>query len=397
MRNKVVICIALITSITIICSNEAKCQWEQTFWPLQLHCFGSLGSKIFAGANGDSIKDGIIVSTDNGNSWAIESGLINTQVNCLVSLGKYLIAGANGSIIRSSDSGTTWVNVLSNFPNATFSALATKGQKIFASAQGAIFRSGDSGATWINPSNTFLPSIVVSLIANDNYLYAGTFDSGIYRSNDSDYNWEHLKSPCGECLLAGNGNNIFTNGIDSIYISSDNGTSWYPTSDIYASAHFTGQPAAIVAIGNDIFIGIQDEVGGIVLSTDLGQSWSEIGTMHLVNSLFIFGNYIFAGTNNTGLYRAKLSDFGIDAVIPSFLPGKQNFKLLSNPITSSADFQFDALKEPTVFELFDALGRSVLRQQLPAGQATLHVDMQKYPTGIYFARLSGNTVRVVKL
>ena len=74
-----------------------------------------------------------------------------------------------------------------------------------------------------------------------------------------------------------------------------------------------------------------------------------------------------------------------------------NLKLLFNPITSSADFQFDALQEPAVFELFDALGRSLLRQQLAVGQQTRRVDMQKYPAGIYFARLGGETVRFVSI
>jgi len=54
------------------------------------------------------------------------------------------------------------------------------------------------------------------------------------------------------------------------------------------------------------------------------------------------------------------------------------------------------LTRQTRFELFDALGRSLLRRELPAGQTSLHVDMQAFPVGIYFARLGGESVKVIK-
>ena len=73
-----------------------------------------------------------------------------------------------------------------------------------------------------------------------------------------------------------------------------------------------------------------------------------------------------------------------------------SLKIIANPISFSADFQFAALKQGEVFELFDLVGRSLLRQQLPAGQASLHLDMQKYPAGIFFARLGSETVRFAK-
>jgi hypothetical protein len=73
-----------------------------------------------------------------------------------------------------------------------------------------------------------------------------------------------------------------------------------------------------------------------------------------------------------------------------------NLKILATPTTSSADFQFDALQESTLFELFDVFGKSLQRQQLSAGQASFLVDMQKYPAGIYFARLGWESLKVIK-
>jgi hypothetical protein len=73
--------------------------------------------------------------------------------------------------------------------------------------------------------------------------------------------------------------------------------------------------------------------------------------------------------------------------VKSDLEKNSVLSILSNPISTSADFQFDALKAPTPFELFDALGRTLYRKELSSGQTSLHLDMQKYPAGIYFARL----------
>lgn len=177
--------------------------------------------------------------------------------------------------------------------------------------------------------------------------------------------------------------------MDTTFLSSDKGKSWQkqyiPSSAL----------SSLAVYGTNIFEGDDDVMGGgVLLSTDTAKSWSRIGNMPYTFSLFIFTDYIFAGAGQS-IYRALLSDFvQLDVHPPPSIISK--FNIIANPFTSSADFQFDALKESAVFELFDALGRSFLRQQLPAGQASLHLDMKKYPAGIYLARLGVNTIRFIK-
>lgn len=119
------------------------------------------------------------------------------------------------------------------------------------------------------------------------------------------------------------------------------------------------------------------------------------------------GGYIFVGetfTRNDGDVSGEHLGAGSDIWVvklsnPLDVRSKTetaNIHLISNPISSSADFQFDPLNSSISFQLFDLLGRAIYHEQLPAGQTSFHLDMQKYPSGIYFARLGNETVRFVK-
>ena len=163
-------------------------------------------------------------------------------------------------------------------------------------------------------------------------------------------------------------------------------------------------------LDNKIYV-IGGDIGGMINPTNSVQifdpamnSWTQLFadgnltprmqlTSCVVNGkIYVLGGYIpHQELNTVEVYDPNGSD------VRTTTAANDRFSILSNPITSSADFQFDALKEPTVFELFDALGRSVLRRELPAGQASLHIDMQKYPSGIYFARLGGKVIRFAKM
>ena len=379
--------------LSCIIAPCVNCQWQQTFWPKDVHCFGNLGSKILAAS-----FNTIIVSYDSGLTWSTvwDQHSVSNMIYAIVSKDSFLFAGCDSGIFKSEDKGNTWIKVGNQSITSNVLSLLAKDNTIIAGSYGGIFRSIDNGLNWsvIDVHGVLFENFVVHY----NYIFSSTYTTGVFRSSDNGYHWGKVLSDtiCGDCYTAVSGNNIFTIGRDTVYISSDNGTSWRPTSSIFSTAGFSGASSAIVAIGSNIFVGANDADGGVVLSTNEGQSWKKIGSMHRVNSLFISGDYIFAGTNNTGVYRARLSDFGVDAVSASSTKNISKFSILSNPITTSAGFQFDALKESSNFELFDLLGRSVLRQQLSAGQSSLHLEMLKYPAGIYFARLGGETVRFIK-
>jgi hypothetical protein len=90
------------------------------------------------------------------------------------------------------------------------------------------------------------------------------------------------------------GNNIFAGTENNIYISTNNGTNWFPTTlnNQYISSLTNNE--------NYIFAGTST---GVYLSSNYGISWQQTSLYNKsVYSLLVFGNNIFAGTNMYGVY-----------------------------------------------------------------------------------------------
>lgn len=86
-------------------------------------------------------------------------------------------------IIRSSDHGKSWVQVLSSVNVAALARDEGEPSVMFAASERGVYRSVDAGATWRMYNNT-LPSLHFVGIKKDPYsdtLYVATQDSGIYK------------------------------------------------------------------------------------------------------------------------------------------------------------------------------------------------------------------------
>jgi hypothetical protein len=138
--------------------------------------------EIFAGTNG-----GIYILTGSlSYTWVqMNNGLTNTNVTALKSVDGYLIAGTSsgsvGGIYISADTGKTWT--LSN-SDPFITSILTIGPNIFAGSLGnGVWLSKNYGSSWTQV-NTGLGSgayNVLSLGANDQYLFAGTVSSSFWR------------------------------------------------------------------------------------------------------------------------------------------------------------------------------------------------------------------------
>jgi ligand-binding sensor domain-containing protein len=122
----------------------------------------------------------------SGSSWDDKSfGLTNTNVTALTSLGGNLFAGTNqgsvGGIYISSDNGNNWTLSLTD---PWISSFLTVGSNIFAGSVGnGIWRSTNYGNSWsqINDGLGSGAYNVLSLDADEQYLFAGTVSSSIWR------------------------------------------------------------------------------------------------------------------------------------------------------------------------------------------------------------------------
>ncbi|MCL5991350.1 MAG: T9SS type A sorting domain-containing protein [Bacteroidetes bacterium] len=145
-------------------------------------------------------------------------------------------------------------------------------------------------------------------------------------------------------------------------------------------------------IGNNIFLGGE----GVYLSTDYGNNWTKknSGLIYLSEpGLIINGDYIFAGTKNKGVFRAKLSDLGINAVSEET---SQNNLLQVYP-NPTYDFIFINCNNELInknIKIYDILGNEVW-QGIMNGES-MRIDVSSFPAGVYYVKVNGEMNMFVK-
>jgi len=150
-----------------------------------VYALATNGTYLFAGKyGGGSPADGVYRSSDNGATWTqVINGLTNTNVFSLAVKGNFLFAGTNGGIFRSSNDGNNWINVAGGVVH-TLNVICNNDLYAGLLSSGGVSKSTDDGTTWSSYS-TGLPNTggytVMSLTANNSFLFAGTLGGGIAR------------------------------------------------------------------------------------------------------------------------------------------------------------------------------------------------------------------------
>ncbi len=131
----------------------------------------------------------LYLSTDNGVTWNqgnYSSGLPYT-VTSLVPIGSNIVAGTNGAgAFLSTDNGTSWSAIDSAYLPDSVYCLTTKGGNLFAGTNKGVYLSTDNGIGW-TAVNTGLTDPVWHLTTGDNYLFAGTPGSTVWRRQLSEF------------------------------------------------------------------------------------------------------------------------------------------------------------------------------------------------------------------
>ena len=140
---------------------------------------------------------GMYRSTDNGVTW-LPSGLqgLYNYSNCITRINSagIIFAGTDIGLFRSSDNGNNWTQITNFFVNAI--AFSLSGEVFIGSDKA--YRSADNGDTWLEISSGLPETYILSLyVDDDGYVYSGTYDKGVYRSQQSTTSIEddNLNSP----------------------------------------------------------------------------------------------------------------------------------------------------------------------------------------------------------
>jgi photosystem II stability/assembly factor-like uncharacterized protein len=334
MKNTVrIIVFTLLASLPQFSSAE----WTKLNTGLADTCILSMladNGRLFAGS-----KSGIFLSSNNGTSWAtIKGGLpVKAAINALTKNGSTLFAATDtAGIFSSQDSGKNWKAVNNGvpaidtnrrrfYPVVNFALLGTK---LFAGGEG-IFFTDNNGANWTQLNAKAL-GYVISLTAGEYSLLTSVrryeirevdgYDS-VYRYDETGADWVQINSGLPNLTylnlhvstLGAIGTTIFAGTSvwgafgKGIFRSSNNGTTWIPANaGILDSASIN----SFFTHNSTIFIGTSL---GVFISTNSGLSWTDFNSRKTFDaySFAVSGNYIFAGSPTSGVWRRPLGEVRI--------------------------------------------------------------------------------------
>ena len=346
-------------------STDDGASWDvvEQFALTGISSFARAGTKLFAAEN-----TGIETSTDNGASWDFSP--FSNGAYSFSSNGSVIYLGSTDKVFKSTDFGTTWVDVSTGLGKGGIQALLFDGTNLFAGTpadSAGVYRSTNGGAHW-NPAAAGLSigKTIRGLISFGAYVFAGTEGDGIYRSSDHGDTWaktdvnntllaqQLVLTFCtkDKALYAGAGNGIYkstdggatfqrtlngfppnmrvivysltasggnvvaavtvlfspSDALDGIFYSPDNGSTWH-------QATFPIEPTAVTSVASDgsslAYAGVfgqSSSVKGLYKSTDAGVTWAQRQALNVdIERLAANGSNVLAGDLFGAYYSA---DFG---------------------------------------------------------------------------------------
>ena len=266
-------------------STDDGMNWDvvEQFALTGIGSFAKAGTKLFGAA-----RTGIQTSTDNGASWNFEpfsDGAFSFSSN-----GSTIYLGSSSKVFKSTDLGTTWIDMSNGLGKGGIEALLYDGSTVFAGTPAdaaGIYRSTNGGQNW-EPAAAGLPiaSEIRSTIAFGAYVFAGTEGDGIYRSSDHGNTW--TKTDVNNPMLANalvftfcvKDNNLFAGAINGIYKSTDGGATFQRTLDgfppnIGVTAYSLTTSGSNVAAAVNVSFSPSQGLAGIFYSSDDGSTWHQ--------------------------------------------------------------------------------------------------------------------------
>jgi uncharacterized protein (TIGR03437 family) len=277
-------------------------------------------------------EGGVWKTTDGGVNWtpltdneaSLASGAIvidpKNPDTVYVGTGEENFAGDSyygAGILKSTDAGASWTNIVGPFTRTTIGALAISpadSQILLASSRIGIYRSTDGAATWIQVKNgigtgvVFDPTdgkIAYAAIGNPN----GSTLNGLFRSTDGGLTWQPIQGSGSDALPTTNVGRI------ELAIAPSTPTTLYVGISNSSTANF-------------------GSLLGIYKTTDSGNTWSNQNAPNICANVgqcwydmtirvhpknpdvvFAFGSLTMARTLNGGNTWASLNQTGPNGVV----------------------------------------------------------------------------------
>ncbi|MGE5479529.1 MAG: hypothetical protein ACM3U1_03775 [Chloroflexota bacterium] len=402
---------------------------------------------------------GLMISKDNGLTWETKKdGLQEVPISLLASNGNSLIAigSYNRSFLNSltSDLGKTWNSFPLDTNHLQARSIDIKDSFIVYTdfpyyTKGRLFFSTTSGDTWQYFTNEISDlTTYCAIITSNGWIIART-ENGVFLSKDSCKTWELTDSSAisySQTTLAETSNGILAGSDDGALRTTDNGLTWNKIDYAFKNPKIYGihaKDSVVIAFNLDSTLYISTDCGdswqlrttpfpnmfnaevidriifcasnsGIFYSTDLGSVWKNAGDATIndyISGVKRIGDYIFIGSAESGVYRAKLSDFGIHvSVVEDIESETNNFLYIFPPFPLPAKLQLKALMywdykndieqaDISVYNLFGKVaGREdIIIEKTAPYSGYLVWDCSRYEPGVYFIVVRhGDATQMIK-
>jgi photosystem II stability/assembly factor-like uncharacterized protein len=274
--------------------------WSRNYTP-----YAALDSKRC----GEGIVAGNFITRDIGNTWeTIVDISLNNSICRLVTEGSNMFAATlNHKFYTSADCGETWKNQTFNVSGYwSGSDLIKIDSAIFLSvwAKGIYYKTLKD-TSW-ELRNNGLQLGVSCLFGTNNFLYAGTSESGIYFSNNMGLTWmkEEPSTPYSSInCLSGDDSVIYAGTANGLYKSKINSHKWTLVSTLNPFFNITG----IGEEGSNIFVATTSD--GLWYSSNSGYSWNYAIEPSLgidIKAISSSDNYLFASAaHQNRFYRSN--------------------------------------------------------------------------------------------
>lgn len=269
--------------------------------------------------------DGVYRSQDHGQSWERISPAppdpLSHEIHEVESLAidpkkpDTIYAGTWHLPWKTTDGGQHWRNIKQGVidDSDVFSIIIDPERPaiVYASACSGIYKSEDAGALFHKiqgiPATARRTRVLMQDTQHREIVYAGTTE-GLYRTRDAGHEWQRIT----EANVIVNdiyidpsrpGRVLIATDRSGVLVSNDNGTTFAQSNDGFSAR----KVEALVADSRDpnrILAGIVNDktYGGAFLTTDAGQSWSQIADGLEGRDVFTFAQAkdgtILAGTNH---------------------------------------------------------------------------------------------------
>jgi Secretion system C-terminal sorting domain len=169
-----------------VTSNNGTSWTHSSINGIPILSFTANGNTIFAGTN----NYGVYVSSNNGNTW-VQTTLNNKYVSSLTVFNNIIFAGTTGAIYVSTNNGVDWSSIPNTFGQVLSFAIIGNtilgGIANYPTGYGGIKMSTNNGTNW--SYTPFQEETVFALTAYNNKLFSGTSISGIFYSSNLGTNW----------------------------------------------------------------------------------------------------------------------------------------------------------------------------------------------------------------